>query len=122
MTPIKMGLLVAAITVAVIWGIETIQFRVRSAPMSEPIARSGEWITRFTDNSKVCRLVVDLERGYDFSPEKCSQWTEIAPVLGQHIVGSPAQYWTYCVPDFCWLHFEEGWRPPVSKEPFSPPS
>jgi hypothetical protein len=79
-------------------------------PHHEAIGRAGEWITRDSDNSKVCRLTRDVRSGFEFGPGDCADWTEAVPVHGQWIAGSPAQRWVGCVPGHCRLHFADGWR------------
>jgi hypothetical protein len=75
------------------------------------LAIAGEWITRCTDNSKVCRLTKDIDSGMAWEPNNCENWTESRPVTGQTIAGSPARFWAAGMPGFVWLHFADGWRP-----------
>ena len=75
------------------------------------LAVAGQWITRCTDNSKVCRLRKDVDSGMAWKPEDCDSWTEPSPLDGERIAETPAKYWAACMPGFCWLHFGDGWRP-----------
>jgi hypothetical protein len=75
------------------------------------LGHGGEWITRCTDNSKVCRLRHAIDAGTSFDPQNCDDWTEPEPISGQTIADSPARVWAAGMPGFVWLHFEDGWRP-----------
>jgi hypothetical protein len=78
---------------------------------SGKLAIAGEWITRCTDNSKVCRLTKDIDSGMAWKPDDCDSWTEPSPLNGEKIAESPARYWAAGMPGFVWLHFADGWRP-----------
>jgi hypothetical protein len=75
------------------------------------LAIAGQWITRCTDNSKVCRLRKDVDSGMAWRPEDCDSWTEPSPLNGEKIAETPARYWAAAMPGFVWLHFADGWRP-----------